>query len=51
MVKGFIEGGNLKVSWTLLSAAKEGKRVLYAIVYAKLILEVDKNQDKEFFLS
>ncbi|KAI5676960.1 hypothetical protein M9H77_07910 [Catharanthus roseus] len=51
MAKGFIKGGNLRVAWKLLTAAKEGKRVLDAAVYAKLILELGKNPDKEFFVS
>lgn len=50
MVKGFVKGGNLKIAWKLLSAAKDGKRVLDAGVYAKLILELGKNPDKKVFV-
>lgn len=50
MVRGFIKGGNLKTALKLLSAAKDGKRVLDASVYAKLILELGKNPDREFLV-
>lgn len=50
MVRGFIKGGNLKTALKLLAAAKDGKRVLDASVYAKLILELGKNPDREFLV-
>ncbi|XP_073126060.1 pentatricopeptide repeat-containing protein At2g01860 [Henckelia pumila] len=46
MVKGFIKGGNLRLAWKLLYAAKDGKRMLDSCIYAKLILELGKNPDK-----
>lgn len=50
MVRGSVKGGNLKTALKLLSAAKDGKRVLDASVYAKLILELGKNPDREMFV-
>lgn len=46
MIRGLIKGGNLKLSWKLLSDARNGNRVLDASIYAKLILELGKNPDK-----
>ncbi|KAL8117075.1 pentatricopeptide repeat-containing protein At2g01860 isoform X2 [Apium graveolens] len=46
MIRGLIKGGNLKLSWKLLSDARSGNRVLDAGIYAKLILELGKNPDK-----
>ncbi|KAJ8772686.1 hypothetical protein K2173_027863 [Erythroxylum novogranatense] len=48
MVRGFIRGGDLKLAWKLLFAAKYCKRILDAGVYAKLVLELGKNPDKHF---
>lgn len=50
MVKGFIKGGNLKLAWKLLYSANEGKRILDASVYAKLILALGKNPDKSILV-
>lgn len=47
MVKGFIKGGSLNIAWKLLSAVRDSKRMLDSGVYAKLILELGKNPDKE----
>ncbi|KAJ0086114.1 hypothetical protein Patl1_09381 [Pistacia atlantica] len=46
MVRGFIGGGNLKLAWKLLLAARDSKRMLDPSIYVKLILEVGKNPDK-----
>lgn len=46
MIRGLITGGNLKLSWKLLSDARNGNRVLDASIYAKLILQLGKNPDK-----
>lgn len=46
MLRGFIRGGSLKLAWKLLSAAKDGNRVLDPTIYAKLILELAKNPDR-----
>lgn len=51
MVRGFIKGGSLNIAWKLLSAARDGKRMLDSGVYAKLILELGKNPDKELLIS
>ncbi|KAG9148621.1 hypothetical protein Leryth_017380 [Lithospermum erythrorhizon] len=50
MVRGFIKGGNLKLACKLLHSAKEGKRILDASVYSKLILELAKNPDKSILV-
>lgn len=50
MVRGFIKGGNLRMAWNLVTAAKDSKRVLDAGIYAKLILELGKNPDKEMLI-
>uniref|UniRef100_A0A2P2L6B5 Pentatricopeptide repeat-containing protein n=1 Tax=Rhizophora mucronata TaxID=61149 RepID=A0A2P2L6B5_RHIMU len=46
MIRGFTRGGDLKLAWRLLCAAKHGKRIIEPSVYAKLILELGKNPDK-----
>ncbi|KAJ0025762.1 hypothetical protein Pint_09217 [Pistacia integerrima] len=46
MVRGFIGGGNLKLAWKLLLAARDGKRMLDPSIYVKLIMELGKNPDK-----
>ncbi|KAK3036755.1 hypothetical protein RJ639_029720 [Escallonia herrerae] len=46
MLRGFIRGGSLKLALKLVSAARDGKRVLDPSIYAKLILELGKNPDK-----
>lgn len=50
MVKGFIKGGSLNIAWKLLSAARDNKRMLDSGVYAKLILELGKNPDKQILI-
>ncbi|KAL3523223.1 hypothetical protein ACH5RR_016057 [Cinchona calisaya] len=51
MIRGFIKGGSLNIAWKLCSAARDGKRMLDSGVYAKLILELGKNPDKEILVS
>ncbi|XP_044510861.1 pentatricopeptide repeat-containing protein At2g01860 [Mangifera indica] len=46
MVRGFIRGGNLRLAWNLVCAAKDSKRMLDSSIYVKLILELGKNPDK-----
>ncbi|KAL6967912.1 hypothetical protein U1Q18_033719 [Sarracenia purpurea var. burkii] len=46
MLRGFIKGGSLELAWKLLVVAKDGRRLLDPSVYAKLILELGKNPDK-----
>ncbi|KAK9741747.1 hypothetical protein RND81_03G125400 [Saponaria officinalis] len=50
MARGFIKAGSSNLAWKLLSAAKKGKRMLGSSVYAKLILKLGKNPDKEDFV-
>lgn len=50
MVKGFIRGGSLNLAWKLLKVSKNCNRMLDASVYAKMILELGKNPDKEMLV-
>ncbi|CAI9107524.1 OLC1v1006897C1 [Oldenlandia corymbosa var. corymbosa] len=51
IVKGFIKGGSLKIAWKLLSAARASNRLVDSEVYAKLILKLGKNPDREFLVT
>lgn len=46
MIRGFIKGGNLRLAWKALVAARRDKRMLDPSIYAKLILELGKNPDR-----
>uniref|UniRef100_A0A2N9ES50 Uncharacterized protein n=1 Tax=Fagus sylvatica TaxID=28930 RepID=A0A2N9ES50_FAGSY len=50
MVRGFIRGGSLHLARKVLLIAKHGKRMLDSSVYAKLILELGKNPDKQLLV-
>ncbi|XP_047307863.1 pentatricopeptide repeat-containing protein At2g01860 [Impatiens glandulifera] len=50
MVKGFIKGGTLGLAWKLLQIAKDSNRMLDSSIYAKLILQLGKNPDKELMV-
>ncbi|KAJ8419969.1 hypothetical protein Cgig2_021600 [Carnegiea gigantea] len=50
LARGFITGGSLDLAWKLLSTARKTKRVLDSGIYAKLILELGKNPDRESFV-
>ncbi|XP_059636755.1 pentatricopeptide repeat-containing protein At2g01860 [Cornus florida] len=50
MIRGFIKGGSFKLAWRLLLLAKDGKRMLGSSIYAKFILELGKNTDKEMLV-
>ncbi|XP_057974440.1 pentatricopeptide repeat-containing protein At2g01860 isoform X2 [Malania oleifera] len=50
MVRGFIRGRNLNLAWKLLMIAKDGNKMLDSSIYAKLILELGKNPDKQMLV-
>uniref|UniRef100_A0A7C9A4S4 Pentacotripeptide-repeat region of PRORP domain-containing protein n=1 Tax=Opuntia streptacantha TaxID=393608 RepID=A0A7C9A4S4_OPUST len=50
LARGFIEGGSLSLAWKLLSTARKANRVLDSSIYAKLILELGKNPDRDSFV-
>lgn len=50
MVKGFIKGGSLELAWKVMSIAEDNKRILDSSIYAKLILELGKNPDKQMMV-
>ncbi|KAK4805046.1 hypothetical protein SAY86_004863 [Trapa natans] len=50
MVKGFIRGGSLNLAWKLLKISRNYNRMLDTSVYAKMILELGKNPDKEMLV-
>ena len=50
LARGFIEGGSLSLAWKLLSTARKANRVLDSSVYAKFILELGKNPDRDSFV-
>ncbi|OWM81173.1 hypothetical protein CDL15_Pgr007204 [Punica granatum] len=50
MVRGFIKGGSLNLAWKLLKVTKNCDRMLDSSVYAKMILELGKNPDKEMLV-
>lgn len=46
MTRGFIKAGSHKLAWKLLLLSKQGNRMLHSSLYAKLILELGKDPDK-----
>lgn len=47
MVRGFTKGGSLHLAWKILTIVKDDGRMLNPGIYAKLILELGKNPDRD----